>query len=288
MQPWSLPARSLLSLPRGRLHYVDTGGAGPTVVFVNAALTDESLWSAVIERLAPAHRCVALVLPLGAHSEPMPPGSDLSLVGQARMLADALDALGLQEVTLCFNDWSGAQILVAEGWTSRVGRLVLVSCETAGNYPPGLPGKFLALLGKVPGGLWMGYRAMRLPLATRLPFTFGRMTHTPISRRLIDRWFEPGRRNPAVRRDLRSYVSGVPAARRRIKAASERLNRFAGPVLVVWGAQDRVMPRDEGRALAAAFPSSTFVLVESSSTLVPLDQPGRLAELLSEYVGADG
>ena len=286
MSSQTLAARSLVSLPHGQIHYVDTGGTGPTVVFVNAALTDETLWSGVIERLAPSHRCVALVLPLGAHSVPMPPDSDRSLVGQARMLADALEALDLDDVTLCFNDWSGAQILVAEGWTDRVARLALVSCETAGNYPPGLPGKFLALLGRVPGGLWAGYHGMRLPLSTRMPFTFGRMTRRPISRQLVAGWFGPGQRDPAIRRDLRAYVAGVPTARRRIRSASERLGRFSGPVLVAWGAEDRVMPREEGMALAAAFPSSTFVLVEDSGTLVPLDQPERLAELLAEFVGA--
>lgn len=257
------------------------------VVLVNAALADELLWSEVIAHLSPEFRCVAVVLPLGAHKRPMRAGSELSLRGQARLLADFLAAVGVRDVTLCFNDWSGAQMMVARGWVDRVARLVLVSCETAGNYPPGLPGRFLALLGRVPGGLWFGYQSMRLPLAHRLPFTLGRMTHAPFPRALASRWFAPGRRDAAIRRDLRAYVSGVPAARRELDEATTRLRSFDRSVLVVWGEEDRVMPRSEGEALAAAFPASRFVTVAESATLVPLDQPGRLAHLIADFIDHD-
>lgn len=32
-------------------------------------------------------------------------------------------------MTLCFNDWCVAQVMIADGQMDRVGRLVLVSCE---------------------------------------------------------------------------------------------------------------------------------------------------------------
>jgi hypothetical protein len=44
------------------------------------------------------------------------------------------------------------------------------------------------------------------------------------------------------------------------------------------------MPLSEGRALAAAFPSSRLELVEDSYVLVPLDQPERMAQLIREHV----
>jgi hypothetical protein len=49
----------------------------------------------------------------------MRPEADLSLRGQVRLLAEFLDRLDLHEVTLVFNDWSGAQPLIAEGWDGR-------------------------------------------------------------------------------------------------------------------------------------------------------------------------
>jgi pimeloyl-ACP methyl ester carboxylesterase len=83
----------------------------------------------------------------------MRPEADLSLRGQVRLLAEFLERLELEEVTLVFNDWCGAQLLVAEGWDGRVERLVLASCETYDNYPPGLPGRVAALAARLPGGL---------------------------------------------------------------------------------------------------------------------------------------
>jgi pimeloyl-ACP methyl ester carboxylesterase len=87
--------------------------------------------------------------------------ADLSLRGQVRLLAEFLERLELEEVTLVFNDWCGAQLLVAAGWDGRVGRLVLASCETYDNYPPGLPGRVAALAARLPGGLAASFPVSR-------------------------------------------------------------------------------------------------------------------------------
>lgn len=282
--PQPSQATKWLELSQGPIEYADSGGSGPTVVLVNAALTDHTLWTAVVDRLAPTHRCISVVLPLGAHRRPMHPHADRSLRGQAKMLADILDCLNLDDVTLCFNDWSGAQIMVAEGWLDRVSRLVLISCETDGNYPPGLPGRFLGLLGKTPYTLDLGYFAMHLPLAHRLPFTFGLMTHKPFPRDLARLWFRPGQRDRRIRRDLFAYVSDTREAGRHLTEATSALATFDKPVLVVWGADDRVMPRAEGQRLSEAFVRSLFVTLEHSGTFVPLDQPLPLADALQQFI----
>ena len=84
----------------------------------------------MIAELAPTHRCIMPTLPLGSHREPMRADADLSLRGMARLVAEFIESLGLEGVTLCFNDWCGAQVMIAEGLMDRVGALVLVSCET--------------------------------------------------------------------------------------------------------------------------------------------------------------
>ncbi len=60
------------------------------------------------------------------------------LRGMCAILAEFLERLDLREVTLCFNDWRGAQVMVADGPMDRVGKLALVSCEAFENYPPAL------------------------------------------------------------------------------------------------------------------------------------------------------
>ena len=270
----------------GSIRVEDTGGDGPVVVLCNGVIMDDAQWAHVVDDLRADHRCVSPVLPLGAHSPPMHPDADLSLRGQANIVADLLDALELEDVTLCFNDWCGAQLLAASGRTERVGRMVLVSCETAGNYPPGLPGRFLGLLGRIPGGLRIGFELMRFRPVRRMPNTLGWMSVRPIPRATSDRWVEPARRDPAIRRDLAKYVADVGQAKRDLAAATSRMSRFTAPVLVVWGADDRVMPSSEGRALASGFPSGEYVEIPRSGTLVPLDQPALLAGEIRAFVAA--
>jgi pimeloyl-ACP methyl ester carboxylesterase len=198
-------------------------------------------------------------------------------------VAEVLDTLDLRDVTLCFNDWAAPQIMIADGLTERVGALVLVSCETVGNYPPGLPGRNLALLGAVPGGLAVALRALRLRWTRRLPVTFGRMTKHGVPDDLVDAWIAPALASRDVLRDLRKYVRSTRQGGRDLAEATAQLGGYDRPVLVAWGAEDRVMPLEEGRRLAAAFPQGRFVTVPDAGTLVPLDQPEALAMLIDEH-----
>ncbi len=46
------------------------------------------------------------------------------------------------------------------------------------------------------------------------------------------------------------------------------------------------MPPEHGGRLAALLPGGRLVEVEDSYTLIPLDQPARLAEIIREFTGA--
>lgn len=273
-----------VELSAGPIDYEDSGGTGPTLVLLHGVLLDSGQWRAVARRLDSECRCVLPTLPLGGHRTPMHPDADLSLLGQARLVAEFLEALDLRAVTLAFNDWAAPQLLIAEELTGRVGGLVLVACETTGNYPPGLPGKNLAMLGALPGGLRIAMASLRMKPMRRTPMTFGWMAKHGIPDDLIDGWLEGPWADKAIRADARKYIRQTRQGRRQLRAATRHLRQFAAPVTVVWAKEDRVMPMREGQALAAAFPNSRLELVEDSYVLVPLDQPDRMAQLLREHV----
>jgi pimeloyl-ACP methyl ester carboxylesterase len=277
-----------VELSAGSIRYEDSGGEGPVVVLCHGLLMTASLWDQVVEELGPGYRCVRPTLPLGAHRRPMRPEADLSLRGQVRLLAEFLERLELQEVTLAFNDWCGAQLLVAEGWDGRVGRLVLASCETDDNYPPGLPGRVAAAAARLPGGLAAVLKPLRIRALRRLPMTFGLMAKRPIPDELFNQWLEPALTNAAIRRDLRKYAGDTRQGRRQLVKANPRLAGFAKPVLVVWAAEDKVMPIQAGRRLAASFPESRFVEIPNSRTLIPIDQPRALADAIATFVSPGG
>ncbi|OEV10282.1 alpha/beta fold hydrolase [Streptomyces nanshensis] len=272
-----------VELSAGTVAYEDSGGDGPVLVLLHGLTIDGSLWQEVVAELGPHHRCVRPTLPLGAHRTPMKPGADLSLRGMALLVGEFLERLDLRDVTLVLNDWGGAQILLSEGRTERIGRVVLTACEAFDNYPPGLAGRLIALALRVPGGLRLTMQALRLRAVRRAPGGWGWMSKRPVPDAMMDAWFEPARTRPEIRRDLAAYALSVPD-RATLLEWAERMRTFTGPVLVVWATEDRLMPREHGRRLAELFPDGRLVEIEDSYTLIPVDQPRRLAVLLREFV----
>ena len=175
-------------------------------------------------------------------------------------------------------------MLVAEGWDARVGALVLASCETFDNYPPGLPGRTAAQAARIPGGLLAALWPMRFKALRRLPMTFGLMSKRPVPDELFASWLDPVLTDARVRRDLVKYAGDTKAGRRALEAADSSLGDFSKPVLVAWAAEDRVMPIDSGHRLAASFPNSRWVEIPASRTLIPIDQPQALATVIASFV----
>lgn len=272
-----------LELSAGTIDYEDTGGDGPVLVFLHGVAMDGSLWRHVVADLRADHRCVVPTLPLGGHRRPMRPDADLTLAGHVKLVAEVLERLDLRDATVVGNDWGGAQLLVSHGLAKRVSRLVLCSCEAFDNYPPGLPGRVLVAAGKVPGGLNAMLQPLRLRALRRLPIAFGWMTRRPVPDEILDAWLRPLLTERAIRRDLLKYIRAVPPREDLLRWA-ERQRTFEGPVLVAWATEDRLMPREHGRRLADLFPRGRLVEIEDSYTLIPEDQPARLAREIRTFV----
>lgn len=271
-----------LELSAGTITYEEVG-QGPVIVLVHGLAMDGRQWRHVVADLRSDYRCVLPTLPMGAHRFPMRADADLSLCGLGRMVAEFLGRLDLTDVTLCFNDWCGAQVMIADGLMERVGRLVLVSCEAFGNYPPGLAGRMAARSAELPGGLALMAQALRLRPLRRLPATFGWMSKRGLPDELLDDWLRPLRR-PEIRRDLRKYAGDTRRGKRDLLAATDALPSFGRPVLIVWAAEDRLMPPEHGRRLAHLFPDSRLVEITDSYTLVPEDQPAQLAAQMRTFI----
>jgi len=275
-----------VELSAGTIDYQDTGGDGPVVVLLHGLLMDASLWDGVIAGLAAGHRCVAPTLPLGAHRHAMRADADLSLPGIARLASEFLERLGLRDVILVGNDTGGAlvQLLIADG-DARVGRAVLVSCDAFDNFPPGLTGRTLVLTGKLPPMLFGWFmQQMRLRAVRRLPVAFGWLTKRGDA--ATARWMKPILTSPEIRRDAVRMLRAAAADTGFLLRAAEQLPEFRRPALVAWAAEDRVMPPEHGRRLAALLPLGQLAEIDDSYTLVPLDQPARLAQVIRDFIGA--
>jgi pimeloyl-ACP methyl ester carboxylesterase len=276
---------SEIELSAGTIEYQDVG-RGPTLVLLHGFLMDGSLWDETVAELSADHRCVVPTLPLGAHRQAMHTDADLSLPAIARLVTEFLDRLERHDVTLVGNDTGGAiaQLLVRDG-APRVGQLVLASCDAFDNFPPGLTGRTLVRSGKLSPRLFGVFmQQMRLRVFRRLPLAFGWLTKRGDAATI--RWIKPVLTQPEIRRDTVRMLRAAGADTELMVAAAESLPSFTRPALVVWASEDRVMPPEHGRRLVDLLPHARLVEVDDSYTLIPLDQPTRLAQAIREFIHA--
>lgn len=273
-----------IELQAGFLDYTDSGGDGPTVVLVHGPAVDGTLWRHVVEELRDRYRVVVPTLPFGSHLRPVRPGTDLSPDGMAGLLGDFLEALDLTGVTLVQNDAATGMLLAVSGTSAarRIDRLVLAAIEAFDNFPPGLPGWSIWLAAKVPGGLAAAAQPLRFPPLRRLPVAYGLLSKRTVPREITDRWSWPLLGSAGSRRDLRAYLRG--ARPNRLQRAAAEAGSFDRPVLVVWAAEDRVMPLAHGRRLAGLFPQGSYLEIPDSRTFIPEDQPNALAAAIDGFI----
>ena len=268
-----------VQVPQGTIRYRDLG-EGPAIVFVHGYLVDGRLWNQTAELLSATNRCILPDWPLGAHRVAMNPDADLSPPGIAKLIADFLEALDLEDVTIVGNDSGGAmsQVMVTSH-PERVGRLVLTNCDTHENFPPSVF-KLMPPLAKLPGAL----TAMGLPfrIAPLRRAAFAPFAKTKIPPELIDSWMEPSQSDPGVKRDTAKVTAGMN--KRHTLEAAEKLAVFDRPVLFAWAPEDRVFPIKYAQRLAKAIPDARIETIAGAKTFVSLDQPERLAELIGAFV----
>jgi pimeloyl-ACP methyl ester carboxylesterase len=278
----TLGATRELRLSQGTLRYHDRG-AGPTLVFVHGLLANSVLWRDVVAELAPRFRCIAMDLPLGGHTLPMP-DADLTPPGMARLVADALEALGLDDVTLIGNDTGGAicQILIAER-PEHIGRLVLTNCDAFEQFFPPLVQPFHTLSARFGEGFTtLMARVLRFRSAQR------RFMASVAKRRFddetLDTYFSAFLSNPLVRRDAARFMASV--SNRYTLAAARSFGAFERPVQLVWGENDLFFSAKLAKRLQAAFPHATLHWAPDSRAFVPEDQPRLLARTVVEFAHA--
>ncbi|WP_156251723.1 alpha/beta fold hydrolase [Pseudactinotalea terrae] len=275
-----------VELSAGTIAYEDTGGDGPVLLLLHGVMMDAGVWDPVLPLLPEGVRCVRPVLPLGSHRIPLRRPELATHHGVAALVGELMEALDLRDVTLVLNDWGGAQLLLAER-PERVTRAALVACEAFQNFPPGVPGTMIAASAAIPGAMLLTAHLQRFAWFRRAPGAWGWMLKHPVPAAVMDRWFEPARLDRAIRRDLRTFAGSTPS-RDQLRDLTRRLAGVTIPVLVAWASEDRLMPREHGRALAELLPQGYLVEIPDSYTVVPRDQPAALARALTGLLQRDG
>jgi pimeloyl-ACP methyl ester carboxylesterase len=282
---WRSPAlgeRKVLDLPGGKqLAYFEAGRGAP-IVFVHGLLVNANLWRKVVERLSPDFRCIALDLPLGSHTLPMPEGADLAPPAVANIVADAIEALGLEDVTLVGNDTGGAicQMLVTSR-PERIGRLVLTSCDYRDQFPPAMFAYFKPAA-RIPGAFKLLFAPMRLRFPRYLPFAFGWLVKRKIDRDAEDTYIYPAGVIRGVEADVKKVIAGIDSAD--LNRAADALGGFDKPALVAWSREDKLFKPAHAERLAEDLPNARIEWIEDARTFSMEDNPAQLSEAIAGFV----
>lgn len=271
----------VLDLGAGRRIRAHVTGDGPTIVFVHGALVNANLWRKVVPRLDGLER-VTLDLPLGSHLEPMPKDADMRPPALADLIADSLEALELDDVTVVGSDTGGGltQIL-AVSRPQRIGALVLTSCDAFENFPP----RFFRIVlapARIPGAIPIAFGGLRARAVRRLPIAYGWLTNEQIDPDAEDSYVLPVLTNKGVARDVRRLMRGLDS-----KYTIDAALKLAGwdrPALIAWSENDRFFPLEHGERLAKIIPGARFEQIDDARTFSAEDQPERLAGVIGAFV----
>jgi pimeloyl-ACP methyl ester carboxylesterase len=271
-----------LELAQGRLEYY-ARGTGPVLVFCHGWLANANLWRCVVDRLAATRTCITLDLPFGSHRTAMSEGADLTPDGCGRLIADALDALELADVTLVGNDSGGAYSQIATAVRpARIAGLVLNSCETPFDPFPPPPFDGLPDLARDPDALLALLDALRDRTIRAGDAAYGLLIKYPIEDLVSDSYALPCLYDPDILRDTSKVMSSATSTP--VHAAGRALmSGFARPVMLAWGPEDRVFPLANARLYAERLRSAQVEPIDDAYSFTPEDQPAALADALTRF-----
>ena len=265
-----------VDLAGSRICYVRKG-RGPCLLLVHGVPLSLLTWRDVIDDLARDFTVIAVDLKGFGRSQK--PAGDYTAQAHARTLATLIETLHLEAVTLVGSSYGCAPaIYAALTLPDRVAKLVLINSV---------------------GGLGTRHGAERLlriagvtPLVNVLLRCSG-LAKRIFAARLRQCYADPHRASPplvAVYLDLLHANGGEVSFLATLRQFDERqlaarLADIPQETLIVWGAEDRVLPVSVGRRLHQQIPGARFEVLAGCAHFPHEEAPHRFTALVREFVG---
>jgi pimeloyl-ACP methyl ester carboxylesterase len=260
-----------VAMPEGRVHYYEaesrvSGGGIPLVLVHGLADRDES-WAPMLKRLKRAGFHVYAPDLLGYGRSPKPENSDYSIATQEQFVADFIQALGLQKPNV--GGWSmGGWIVLKLGLDhpDMVDRVVVY--DAAGLEFEGADDRKALFRPQTPEDVNKLFAIME-PEAKPMP-----------------RFVAKDMMKALQAEDATAHKS-VASMETRVDALDGKLQAFQPPLLIMWGALDKLIPLSSGQSMHAMVPHSELDIVEGCGHLAPLTCSSRVAAATADFLKAN-
>jgi len=265
----------------GRAVTYAEAGSGPVLLLIHGLAGSCENWAEVIEPLARTHTVIAPDLP--GHGGSAPGGGDYSVGALAATLRDLMVALGHERVTLVGHSLGGGVAMqFSYQFPEMIERLVLVSSGGLGPEvslvlrAAALPGAdlFVSITADLGGRVG--------PLFGRALSAFGLRPNADLAEVLrgYGSLVDPERRAAFL-----ATVRAVIGTGGQKVAATDRLYLAqAVPVLIIWGADDRIIPVSHGKDAHKHIPGRRLVVFENAGHLPQIEEPLRFVLALEEFL----
>ncbi|MFG1343714.1 acetoin dehydrogenase dihydrolipoyllysine-residue acetyltransferase subunit [Xanthobacter autotrophicus DSM 431] len=260
------PKYEFADTPFGRLRYAKRGSGETAIVLVHGFGGDLDNWLFNIDALAGAGTVHAVDLPGHGQSDKTVGTASLAWLSDA--LLAFMDAQGIGKAHLVGHSMGGAIAMeTALAHPERVASLALIGSAGLGEEING---------GYTDGFVSASSRRDMKPVLEQL-------FHDPatVTRQLVEDILKY-KRIDGVDGALSALAAGLFPGGRQAGVLADRLKATDVPVLVVFGASDRVIPPAHAEALAGR--AQVEVLAEAGH-MVQMEKANRVNELLAAHIG---
>lgn len=262
-----------------RIHAVEHPGAGPAIVLMHGFPDNLHLYDRVVPLLA-GRRVVTFDF-LGWGRSDKPAGYPYTATQQIGEIGAVIDALGLDEAVLVAHDASGPPAIDwAVAHPDRIACLVLLNTYY-GWHPALRPPEAIALYSTPLVRAVARAIVRRNDLLDEKLFTWqvGRFIRDEdVRAELVPKLYADFR---AARPAFWRLNDDLPRTVISRRLRSGRLAGFERPVRIVFGDADPYLNRRVARRLHRLFPASDLHLLPTARHYVQVDEPARVAELIT-------
>lgn len=291
LRPAPKRPEKLVWAPGIPIEYVDIGGVkvryiktgtGRNLVLLHTLRTQLDLFEKVVPNLAKYFTVYALDYPGHGYSDIPKAKYDADFF--VHSVEGFLDALALNDVTLCGVSIGGAISLIMAGRrNARVARVVAINpydyAKGRGMTRSSLLGWMITVTSEIP---LVGETVMRLRnfMIMKAVLQGGVANPQSIPPALLKEMYEVGNR----RCHYRAFISLLRDAAS-WEAATEVYGNINVPVRLIWGDKDwsRSSEREHDRSM---IPGAQMQTVENGGHFLPLDRPRELNELIIRFAGS--
>jgi pimeloyl-ACP methyl ester carboxylesterase len=267
---YSLPGDIFVEARGMRVRVRDEGPRGaPAVVLLHGSAASLETWNAWTERLRGQYRLIRYDQPGHGLTGPHP-GRDYSAAAYADVLHQVTERLGLDRFVLVGSSMGGwVAYHYAAAHPDRVERLVLIDAYGAPD--------------QAEVRLPLGFRIARSPLLS--PLLLRLTPREAVAAGLRDSVTDPARidaatidrhwaflRYPGNRQAMIDQFQSM-----RPDARPQQMRLIGTPTLILWGAEDRLIPAANGRWFALHIPGSRLIVYPGSGHLPMEEAPDRSA-----------